>query len=67
MSPELALQRPRSMSAVWSLSGVKRTSQFKNGTSVCDPQQKSRLLAGPDYLRTIFLKLQPDIVLNLSK
>ena len=26
-----------------------------------DPQQKSRLLAGPDYLRTIFLKLQPDI------
>jgi hypothetical protein len=26
-----------------------------------DPQQKSRLLAGPDYLPTIFLKLQPDI------
>jgi hypothetical protein len=29
------------MSAVWSLSGVKRTSQFKNGISVCDPRETS--------------------------
>jgi hypothetical protein len=36
MSPELAL-RDLARCPLWSLSGVKRTSQFKNGTSVCDP------------------------------
>jgi hypothetical protein len=41
----LALPRPCSMSAVWSLSGVKRTSQFKNGTSVCDPKRSSLWLS----------------------
>jgi hypothetical protein len=39
MSPDVALSGPPAMSAVWSLSGGKQTSQLRAPTSENDPQR----------------------------